>query len=175
MPAIETARLVLRRFVAADAAAMRAVLGDADVMAFSEDGALSHGRVAAWVAQAAGERAEIASGGCWAVTLRAGPDVPIGYASLRHGGPCLPGELELGYRLAKGSWGRGYATEAAAALLSAASSQARSGWAIAAIDPGNAPSIRVAERLGMALVRTYQPEGYDHPDLVYAVSLARRS
>ena len=55
---------------------------------------------------------------------------------------------EVGWGLARDAWGRGYATEAAIACMDFAFD--RLGWdeAIHTIDPDNAASIRLAERLG---------------------------
>jgi len=52
------------------------------------------------------------------------------------------GEVELNYYLLPEVWGRGYATEAAAPLIAG---EAR---LVALIHPDNAPSRRVAEKLG---------------------------
>jgi RimJ/RimL family protein N-acetyltransferase len=57
-----------------------------------------------------------------AVTLKGAPDVVIGSCGLRVGGvedrfDPTAGEAALGYELDPSHWGRGYATEAAAALL----------------------------------------------------------
>lgn len=75
-------------------------------------------------------------------------------------------EIELVYVIAADAWGKGYATEAAAALRDAA---VRMGIRrlIALIEPENAASARVAEKIGMRLERsTVRPGG--HVRLVYA-------
>ena len=61
-------------------------------------------------------------------------------------------EIELVYVLASDVWGRGYATEAAAAVRDAA---IRAGITrlIALIDPENSASARVARKIGMRLER----------------------
>jgi RimJ/RimL family protein N-acetyltransferase len=55
--------------------------------------------------------------------------------------------LEWGWRLVPGVRGRGYATEAGHALLGLAAQVFR-GEVVAMIDPANAPSRRVADKLG---------------------------
>lgn len=55
--------------------------------------------------------------------------------------------LEWGYRFAPEARGRGYATEASAALLERAG-RTYTGELLAIIDPGNGPSKRVAGKLG---------------------------
>lgn len=69
-------------------------------------------------------------------------------------------EVELVYVIARGRWGRGYATEAAAALRDHALGVMGVPRLIGLIEPGNAPSARVAEKLGMALEgETVRPGG----------------
>jgi ribosomal-protein-alanine N-acetyltransferase len=57
---------------------------------------------------------------------------------------------EMGYVLAHGAWGQGYATEAAAALLGHAFGPLDLHRIAATCDPDNAGSVRVLEKIGMA-------------------------
>ena len=57
--------------------------------------------------------------------------------------------VEVGWRLHPSAWGNGYATEGARAALTTAWSELGLDRVISLIDPANAPSIAVAERLGM--------------------------
>jgi RimJ/RimL family protein N-acetyltransferase len=90
--------------------------------------------------------------GLWAAAVAATHEV-IGFVGLSHPlwFPQLADEVEVGWRLHPSAWGKGYATEAGCAALSAAGSQLGLERVIAVIDPANAPSIAVAERLGMRL------------------------
>lgn len=63
------------------------------------------------------------------------------------------GELELGWKLGRGFWGRGYATEAATAVREWALGELGATRLISLIHPDNTPSIRVAEKLGMTYER----------------------
>ncbi len=58
--------------------------------------------------------------------------------------------LEIFYSLAPGSWGKGYATEAARAVVEHALVDLGLPEVLAEVDEGNAASIAVIERLGMA-------------------------
>ena len=73
--------------------------------------------------------------------------------------------LELGYHLVRAQWGRGYATEAARAVLQDARSRG-AGRVVSLVLPENAPSRRVAERLGARVEGTTLHAGLPH--LVYA-------
>ena len=64
-------------------------------------------------------------------------------------GPSQTGALQLGYAVYPEHQGHGYATEAAAALIGLAWTDARVTAVQATIPPWNAESIRVAEKLGM--------------------------
>ena len=77
------------------------------------------------------------------------------------------GDVELGYTLARDRWGRGLGTEAASACLTAG--LAHLGAArIVALDVENAPSLRVAERIGMTRIETI--EAYGRPHVLLAAS-----
>jgi RimJ/RimL family protein N-acetyltransferase len=60
--------------------------------------------------------------------------------------------FELGWTLRRSFWGNGFATEGARAALDFAFTQLRQPHVISLIQPENAASIRVAERLGERLV-----------------------
>jgi RimJ/RimL family protein N-acetyltransferase len=82
---------------------------------------------------------------------------------------CGQPETEIGYRLARPYWGRGYATESARAVRDYALNTLRLPRLIAMIDPQNVASIRVVEKLGMHYEKDVMFEGYTHPDRVYAI------
>jgi RimJ/RimL family protein N-acetyltransferase len=56
--------------------------------------------------------------------------------------------FELGWTLARDSWGQGYATEGAQRALAYAFTELGRDHVISLIDPGNVASAKVAERLG---------------------------
>jgi ribosomal-protein-alanine N-acetyltransferase len=69
-------------------------------------------------------------------------------------------EIELIYVFAKDVWGKGYATEMAAAVKDYAFSQLGLKRIIALIDPENAASERVAEKVGLHFEKdVVRPEG----------------
>ena len=59
-------------------------------------------------------------------------------------------DVELGYTLARAAWGRGYATEAARAVLHWGFAGLRLHRIVAVADPANTASLHVLEKLGMA-------------------------
>jgi len=69
---------------------------------------------------------------------------------------------EIGWRLDRPYWGRGYATEAARATLHDAFNRVGLTEIVSFTSPLNLPSIAVMERLGM----THDPaDDFDHPNL----------
>jgi RimJ/RimL family protein N-acetyltransferase len=78
--------------------------------------------------------------------------------------PCV----EIGWRLAAEHWGRGYAVEAAAAVLTYAFGMLALPEVLSWTVPANVRSRRVMERIGMTYV-----EEFDHPRLPAASPLRR--
>lgn len=75
-----------------------------------------------------------------------------------HFTPCV----EIGWRLAAGSWGKGYATEAARAVLAFGFERLSLAEIVSFTAPANERSRRVMERIGM----TRNPaDDFDHPRL----------
>jgi RimJ/RimL family protein N-acetyltransferase len=69
------------------------------------------------------------------------------------------GELELGYRLRPDAWGRGYATEGAAALLAQALARPEVTRVYAHALLSNPASLRVMEKIGMTYARAWAYKG----------------
>ena len=69
--------------------------------------------------------------------------------------------LEVGWKLARDAWGQGYATEAGRAAIDWAWSALDATELISIIQPGNAASVRVAERLGMRRLREESFKGQE--------------
>lgn len=162
----ETERLCLRRLALTDHAALMRVFGDAEVMRFG-DGPQSAEWVRDWLRRAL-ESYDRRGYGPWAV-IEQGSGSLVGYCGLFfypdvNGRP----EVEIGYRLARGWWGRGYATEAVIAARDYAFHTLGMPRLIALIDPANAASIRVAQKASMRHEADVMLAGYDHPDFVFA-------
>lgn len=101
--------------------------------------------------------------GMWAVTESGGDDICLGIV-----GPWYPAhwpETEIGWIMFEGGEGKGYAFEAAEAAR--AHAFAVLGWdtAVSYIDPANARSIKLAEKLGARLDPA--AKGPSQGDLVY--------
>jgi [ribosomal protein S5]-alanine N-acetyltransferase len=164
---LRTSRLILRPVTAGDHAALLAHWSTPDVSRFLFDGAtLSASEISEAIEDSTRDFGR--SGyGLWLIHEKdlvdadpvdadpagahldgadlAGADV-VGTAGLR---PLEEIGLEVFYSLAPGSWGKGYATEAARAVLDHALGPLGLPEVLAEVDAGNTASIAVIERLGM--------------------------
>lgn len=70
--------------------------------------------------------------------------------------------IEVGWHFREHVWGRGYATEAARAVVARAFADGVLHGVYAAVALKNAPSRRVAEKLGMRSLRRFERVGLEH-------------
>ncbi len=87
-------------------------------------------------------------------------------------------EVELGYRLARPSWGKGYATEGSRALIRKGFTELGTRRVFAQTMAVNIASRRVMEKAGLVYVQTFyedwpEPiEGAEHGEVEYALTRA---
>jgi RimJ/RimL family protein N-acetyltransferase len=150
---VQTDRLLLRRWRPEDRAPFAAINADPEVMRF-----IGSGRVLGrGLSDDLIDRFEREWGRCgfglWAVQWRDGAagDGLLGFCGLTVPMflPAILPAVEIGWRLARPAWGRGVATEAARAALAFGFGELAMGEIVAIVDPGNARSLRVCEKLGM--------------------------
>ena len=115
-PVLATDRLLLRPFTLADAPEVQRIAGDYDIASRTLDIPYPYldGVAETWIATLApgfGQGVQIV----YAVTRRGDPGLvgAVGFVGIDHS----HGRAELGFWIAKSCWGRGYATEAARALI----------------------------------------------------------
>jgi ribosomal-protein-alanine N-acetyltransferase len=162
---LETARLRLRPFTAADQEAIHAVYSDPQVMRYVGHGA--H-RSMAETERALRVYADILASHGYsflAVVERDGGGLvgDAGLNPLAGRGP----DIELGYTVARAAWGRGYATEVGRALVEHAFATLGVPRVVAQVEPANSASRHVLEKLGMTARE--QRVAYGRPHLLYAV------
>lgn len=167
MKILETPRLALRTLEAEDSDLLSEVLCDPEVMQFS-NGVLSQSSLIKWIEEYLEQHRN------WGFSpyaiVRKEPSKVIGYCGLFHiPDICGKPEVEIGYRLAKATWGNGLATEAALAVRDYAFNKLSLNRLIAMIDPNNSGSVNVAKKIGMRYEKDVMFEGYTHPDHVYVV------
>jgi RimJ/RimL family protein N-acetyltransferase len=162
---LRTERLVLRMLREDDLDGYAAMAGDPEVTRYLGDGG-TLSRADAWrqMAMILGHW-QLRGYGMWAVEESATGRFAgrIGFFN-PEGWPAF----ELGWTLAREFWGRGYATEGARRALEYGFDEMGREHVISLIRPDNAPSVRVAERLGERLEGSTELHG--RPALVYGIT-----
>ena len=102
--------------------------------------------------------------GMWVVTPRES-EAPIGLAGLVKR-DVIP-HIDVGYAFLERAWGKGYAREAAAAVLKLAHQSLGIDPVAAIVNPDNLASRRLLEKLGLRLVDVRQLPGWDQPSAYY--------
>jgi len=155
--AISTDRLLMRRWREADREPFAALNGDPETMRYfpaTLDRAASDA-----FADRIESLFELRGYGLWALEVSETGEF-IGFTGLNPMPDDVPGAggLEVGWRLAKHAWHRGYATEAASAAVKVAFDGLGLDevWSMTAVL--NEPSIAVMRRIGMTEV-----DRFDHP------------
>lgn len=124
-----------------------AMNGDPAVMRFIEGRPQTPEETDAWIRRQEDRWARHGRG--WWTLFLAGTGEGIGASCVQHLEGDPEKEIEIGWRLLPGHWGRGYATEAARAMVDFAFETLRVPRLYAVADPDNAASERVMQRLGM--------------------------
>ncbi|HEU5385203.1 MAG TPA: GNAT family N-acetyltransferase [Streptosporangiaceae bacterium] len=176
---LETERLVLRRFTMADADDLVNLDADPEVMRYVTGGVpTSRDEIETEVLPAFLDYYQRYAGfGFWAAVEKATGEF-LGWFHFRPGPDTVPGEVELGYRLRKSAWGKGYATEGSRALIDKGFTEFGVQRVVAEAMVINMASRRVMEKAGLKLVRTFhQPwphpiEGDEFGDVEYALDRA---
>ncbi len=167
MQILETERLMLRRLVPDDFAALYALYSDPEIRRYFPEGTLSADETREelqWFLNGHPRHPEL---GLWA-TIHKPTGRFIGRCGLLpwtiDGRP----EVEVAYLLDKAYWGQGLATEVGLALVAYGFQQLDLKRLVCLIDPGNAASQAVARRIGMTLAGEREDE--KGPYLLFALA-----
>jgi RimJ/RimL family protein N-acetyltransferase len=150
-PLLETPRLRLGAWTREDREAFAVMNADRCVMRFMGEGGRPLDRAES---DALLDRIEIHWAehgfGLWAVRAGEGGAL-LGFCGLAIPSflPAVLPAVEVGWRLRRDAWGRGYATEAALAAVAWGFAEIGLDRVIAIVDPRNAASLRVCEKLSM--------------------------
>jgi RimJ/RimL family protein N-acetyltransferase len=169
--ALRTPRLLLREWRDDDYAPFAAMCGDPQIMRYYyrsfPDRAASDG----WIDRMRRHNAEHGFA-YWAVELPREASLigAIGLTRVLSPGFRFAPAVEIGWRLARSHWGRGYATEAARAVLDDGFGRLGLSEIVSFTVPANSRSWRVMQRLGM----TRDPmDDFDHPSIPEGHALRR--
>jgi RimJ/RimL family protein N-acetyltransferase len=176
-PVLETDRLVLREFTEADAALLFALDQDPEVVRHvgpytlpSVEAYINHIRTRFLPLYALDPPR-----GVWAAAEKAAGRF-VGWFHLKPGSDYRfaaecgyrPGDADLGYRLARACWGRGLATEGAAALVRLAAEDPHTRRVVACALAANRASVRVLEKVGLTRTGEVILPGVAGPSVTFA-------
>jgi RimJ/RimL family protein N-acetyltransferase len=176
---LQTERLVLRRFTEADVDNLVELDADPDVMFFINGGRptpreyIEQVLLPAWLSY----YARSPGLGFWAAEEKATGQF-IGWFHLRPAEGHPPDEPELGYRLRRSAWGKGYATEGSRALIDKGFAEHAIRRVTAEAMGVHTASRRVMEKCGLRLVRVFHANwpdripGDEHGDVEYGLDRA---
>jgi RimJ/RimL family protein N-acetyltransferase len=146
----ETERLLLRRWRPDDLDPYARMAADPETMRYIAGGGTRTREEAATELSFIEDHWERHGWGLWAAELRETGEL-VGMVGLSEPMfiPELIGSVEVGWRIGREHWNQGLATEGARAALEAAFGELELEEVVSIINPANAASVRVAEKLGM--------------------------
>lgn len=173
---LETERLILRYFTADDVDNLVELNSDPDVMRYINGGqATPREEIATdYLPAFLGYYDRYAGYGFWAAVEKSTGDF-LGWFHFRPAPDHSEDEPELGYRLRKAAWGKGYAAEGSRALIEKGFTDLGVRRVFAETMVVNAASRRVMEKAGLRLIRTFHQDwpdkiaGDEHGDVEYAL------
>jgi len=159
---LKTPRLILRQFTPRDADNLVELDADPEVLRFINGGkatprSIVETEVLPLFLASDPDQSPL---GFWAADAR-DTNRFLGWFALRPA-PDTTDQISLGYRFQRADWGRGYATEGARALIDLAFSRHGISCVRATTYEQNTASIKVMEKLGMRLERSFR---YTQADL----------
>ncbi len=155
---LETDRIILRPITKEDAQPIFAMRSDPQVMRFIRAAAAKLSEAENWVKLVSSRWADEKIGFCSLIEKQSGKF--LGWCGLWRLEET--GEIEVGYAITKEFWRRGYAAEAAEALLKYGFGTLNLNKIVAVARPENRASQRVMEKLGMR---------YDYSGEFYGLNL----
>ncbi|MFE4512936.1 GNAT family N-acetyltransferase [Kitasatospora sp. NPDC056783] len=173
-PFLETERLVLRPFTTADADDLFALDDDPEVMRFINGGepADRDAILTSTLPRLLHDHPCSGTRGFWAAEEKA-TGTFLGWFELRPLDDHDPTVVELGYRLNRAAWGKGYATEGSRALIDRGFTDLGVERVTANTMAVNTRSRRVMEKSGLSFLRSYVGDwpdpipGSEHGEVEY--------
>lgn len=164
MKILETPRLVLREMTPEDAEVAYLLNSDPEVLRYTGDDPFESVEEAREFLGKY-ESYKKYGFGRWAVVLKETNEY-LGWCGLKYT-PELD-EFDIGYRLMKKFWGKGYATEAAEACLELGFSQFGMKTIVGRAMPANLASVRVLEKIGLTYLKNRITDGTE--EVIYKIT-----
>jgi RimJ/RimL family protein N-acetyltransferase len=176
---LETEHLLLRRFTTDDLDLIFELDSDPDVMRYITGGSptprdeIETDVLPAWLSY----YQRCTGFGFWAAHEKSSGSF-IGWFHFRAPPDHVRDDVELGYRLRKSAWSKGYATEGSRALIDKGFRELNVRRVFASTMAVNTASRKVMQKAGLAFVRAFHAdwpvriEGDEHGDVEYALTRA---
>ena len=159
----ETERLILREFDISDAQTFYELNLDEEVMRYTADKVFASVDESAYLIRNYKEYKKNGYGR-WTVVLKESNEI-LGWCGLKYIESVQ--EVDLGYRLHKKYWNKGFATEASKASLAIGFEQYGLDLIVGRTMKENAASIKVLEKTGMTYWKDFDFE--EHPGVYYRI------
>jgi len=176
---LETKRLILRQFTEEDADNLFELDSDTEVIRFTTNAGqpTNYKIIQTKILPSYFSYYEkYESYGCWAAIEKSTQAFigwflfrPIVHASYFNPKLANSSDIELGYRLRKAAWGKGYATEGAKSLITKGFSELGTQRVLAVALAANLASIRVLEKVGLKLHTRLISEYNNQEVVIYAI------
>jgi RimJ/RimL family protein N-acetyltransferase len=163
---LETERLVLREATEDDAPFMLELLNSRGfIEGIADRGVRTLDAARAYIRERVLSQYAEHGFGMWLVVPK-GEAEPAGLAGLVKRD--VLEHVDIGYAFLERAWGRGYAQEAAAAVLAHAQSALGLPTIVAITNPDNRASQRVLEKIGLRFVEIRELAGWDEPSAYFS-------
>lgn len=173
---LQTDRLILRRFTEDDADNLTDLNSDPEVMFFMSGGRpIPRSEIEQLVLPRFLSYYERSDGYGFYAAIEKATGTFLGWFHFRPHEGAPPDEPELGYRLKKSAWGKGFAAEGSRALIRKGFTEQGARRVVASTMVVNVASRRVMEKSGLRYVRTFFQDSPDkipgdqHGDVEYAL------
>jgi RimJ/RimL family protein N-acetyltransferase len=162
---LETERLILRRFTGDDVDNLVELDSDPEVMRFINGGRPTAREEIAgdFLPALLGYYDRYAGYGFWAAVEKSTGEF-VGWFHFRPDDADRPGDVELGYRLRRSAWGKGYASEGSRALIEKGFAELGVRRVFASTMVVNVASRRVMEKAGLRFARIFHQPWPDYID-----------
>ncbi len=154
---IETQRLLLRTFTEEDALLIYDLNLDPEVTRYTHDPVRDINHAKEILEKVVLPQYALYNHGRWAVHLKPSLEF-LGWCGLKYRPE--EDEIDLGYRFKKEYWGKGYATEAAAASIKYGFKKLNLYAIVGRAEPENLASLAVLEKCGMTYIGEGEVDGY---------------
>jgi RimJ/RimL family protein N-acetyltransferase len=154
---LETPRLLLREFTSDDASLIFQLNLDPEVTRYTHDPVKDVNQATGILEQIILPQYALYNHGRWAVLLKHS-NIFLGWCGLKYRPE--KNEVDLGYRFSKEFWGKGYATEAAAASLRYGFEKLNLKRIVGRAELENIASCKVLEKCGMSYIGNEEIDGY---------------